>query len=69
MKINKDFILRIVKTFIQAVVAALLVSLKDGIDLTDKEAIASLVVGLIAAGLSAVMNLPKLKGGADDEVQ
>ncbi len=65
---KKDYIWRIVKTFLQAVVAALLVSLKDGVDFTSKEAIGSLVVGLIAAGLSAVMNIPKLKGGAEDEV-
>ena len=65
---KKDYIWRIVKTFLQAVVAALLVSLKDGVDFTSKEAIGSLVVGLIAAGLSSVMNIPKLKGGAEDEV-
>ena len=65
---KKDYIWRIIKTFLQAVVAALLVSLKDGVDFTSKEAIGSLVVGLIAAGLSAVMNIPKLKGGDGDEV-
>lgn len=65
---SKDYIFRILKTFAQAVVAALLVSLKDGIDFTSKEAVGSLIVGLIAAGLSAVMNIPKLKGGDDDEI-
>lgn len=68
MKNKKDYIWRIAKTFMQAVVAALLVSLKDGVDFTSKEAIGSLVVGLIAAGLSAVMNIPKLKGGDGGEV-
>lgn len=65
---NKDYLFRILKTFAQAVVAALLVSLKDGIDFTSKEAVGSLVVGLVAAGLSAVMNIPKLKGGDGDEI-
>ena len=68
MKINKDFVFRILKTFVQAVIGALIVSLKDGVDFTSKEAIGSLIVGLIAAGLSAVMNIPKLKG-EDDEIQ
>lgn len=58
---NKDFWWRVGKTFVQAVLAALLVSLKNGIDFTDKDAVTSLLVGLFAAGLSAVMNINKLK--------
>jgi len=69
MNINKDFIFRILKTFVQAVIGALIVSLKDGVDFTSKEAVGSLIVGLIAAGISAVMNIPKLKGGADNDLQ
>ena len=66
---NKDFLFRILKTFIQAVLGALIVSLKDGVDFTSKEAVGSLIVGLIAAGISAVMNIPKLKGGEDNDIQ
>ena len=65
---NKDFIFRILKTFIQAVLGALIVSLKDGVDFTSKEAVGSLIVGLIAAGISAVMNIQKLKGGEENDI-
>lgn len=70
---NKDYFFRILKTFAQAVLAALLVSLKDGVDFTSKDAVGSLVIGLIAAGLSAVMNIKHLdvpyKDGVDDDLQ
>lgn len=58
---NKDFIWRIVKTFFQAVVSALVVFLADGVDFTNKEAVKTLIVGVIAAGISAVMNINKVK--------
>ena len=58
---SKDFIWRIVKTFIQAVISALVVFLADGVDFTNKEAVKTLIVGVIAAGISAVMNINKAK--------
>ena len=58
---SKDFIWRIVKTFFQAVVSALVVFLADGVDFTNKEAVKTLIVGVIAAGISAVMNINKFK--------
>lgn len=70
---TKDFIFRVIKTFGQAVIAYLLVSLKDGIDFTSKDALYSLAVGVVAAGLSAVMNIKHLdvpyKEGVDDDLQ
>jgi len=61
MNINKDWIARVFKTFIQAVVSALVVFLADGVDFTNKEAVKTLIVGAIAAGISAVMNINKFK--------
>ena len=61
MNINKDWIARIVKTFFQAVISALVVFLADGVDFTNKEAVKTLIVGVIAAGISAVMNINKFK--------
>ena len=58
---NKDFIWRIVKTFFQAVISALVVFLADGVDFTNKDAVKTLIVGVIAAGISAVMNINKAK--------
>lgn len=58
---NKDYIARVFKTFIQAVVSALVVFLADGVDFTNKEAVKTLIVGVIAAGISAVMNINKVK--------
>lgn len=69
MKINKDFIFRIVKTFFQAIIAYVIVQLQQGVDFTSKEAVKTFVLGLIAAGLSAVFNIKKIKGGADNEIQ
>ena len=65
---HKDFIFRIIKTFFQAAGAALIVQLSAGVDFTSKEAVKNLAVALVAAGLSAVMNISKLKGGDDDEI-
>ena len=56
-KINwKDIGIRCLKTFIQGVVAYLTVSISTT-DFTDKEAIKGLVIGTIASGVSAVMNI------------
>ena len=57
MKINwKDIGIRCLKTFIQGVVAYLTVSISTT-DFTDKEAIKGLVIGTIASGVSALMNI------------
>lgn len=56
-KINwKDIAIRCLKTFIQGVVAYLAVSISTT-DLTDKEAIKGLIIGTIASGVSALMNI------------
>lgn len=68
MKINKDFIFRIIKTFFQAIIAYVIVQLQQGVDFTSKEAVKTFVLGVIAAGLSAVFNINKLKGGDENEV-
>ena len=58
---NKDYLLRIIKTFVQAVISALVVQLAAGVDFTNKEAVKSLIIGLVAAGISAVMNINKAR--------
>ena len=56
-KINwKDIGIRCLKTFVQGVVAYLTVSISTT-DFTDKEAIKGLVIGTIASGVSALMNI------------
>lgn len=56
-KINwNDIGIRCLKTFIQGVVAYLTVSISTT-DFTDKEAIKGLVIGTIASGVSALMNI------------
>ena len=56
-KINwKDIGIRCLKKFIQGVVAYLAVSISTT-DFTDKEAIKGLVIGTIASGVSALMNI------------
>ena len=52
----KDIIIRALKTFLQGFLGALVVSLQ-GSDLTNFEVLKSLLIGAIAAGISAVMNL------------
>ena len=64
---KKDFILRILKTFFQAVGATLIVQLGAGVDFTSKEAVKNLAVALVAAGLSAVMNINKLTDSNDED--
>lgn len=57
MKINwRDIGIRCLKTFIQGVVAYLTVSISTT-DFTDKEAIKGLIIGTIASGISALMNI------------
>ena len=56
-KINwKDIGIRCLKTFIQGTVAYLTVSITTT-DFTDKEAIKGLIIGTIASGVSALMNI------------
>lgn len=56
-KINwKDILMRCIKTFIQGTVAYLTVSISTT-DFTDKEAIKGLIIGTIASGVSALMNI------------
>ena len=56
-KINwKDILIRCLKTFIQGIIAYLTVSLSTT-DFTDKEAIKALIIGAIASGVSALMNI------------
>lgn len=52
----KDIFIRAIKTFIQGFLGALAVSLPNA-DLTNMAVIKSLLIGAIAAGISAVMNL------------
>ena len=56
-KINwKDISIRCIKTFIQAMTAYLAVSISTT-DFTDKEAVKALIIGTIASGVSALMNI------------
>ena len=60
----KDIVIRALKTFWQAAVAYLVASLGQGVDLLEGEVIGGLLIGAVAAGLSAVWNCAvKAKGG------
>ena len=65
----KDIIVRALKTFWQSALAYLVASLSQGIDLFEIEVIGGLLIGALAAGISASWNgavqpvLNKLKGG------
>ena len=52
----KDIVIRALKTFIQGFLGALAVTLPNS-DLTSQEVIKSLLIGAVAGGVSAVMNL------------
>lgn len=52
----KDILMRCIKTFIQGTVAYLTVSISTT-DFTDKEAIKALIIGALASGVSALMNI------------
>lgn len=52
----KDILIRCIKTFIQAITAYLAVSISTT-DFTDKEAVRALIIGAIASGVSALMNI------------
>lgn len=56
-KINiKDIIIRMIKTFIQGFLGALAVTLPNS-DLASESVLKSLLIGALAGGISAVMNL------------
>jgi len=52
----KDVLIRAFKTFIQGFLATLIVLLKES-DLTDTNLLKSVLIGALAGGISAVMNL------------
>lgn len=64
MKDWKDIFIRAVKTFIQGFLGALAVTLPNT-DLSSFELIKPIIIGAVAAGISAVMNLTVhlLEGG------
>ena len=61
---KKDYILRIIKTFVQAFIPALLAGIKT-LDLENGKITWAVVISLgipaVSAGLCAVMNIPLLK--------
>lgn len=67
---TKDVAIRALKTFWQAAIAYLVASLGQGIDLFEIEVVSGLLIGALAAGISASWNgaiqpvLNKLKGGS-----
>jgi hypothetical protein len=66
---TKDVAIRALKTFWQSSIAYLVASLGQGADLFDGEVIGGLLIGALAAGISASWNgavqpvLNRLKGG------
>ena len=65
----KDIMVRALKTFWQSAIAYLVTALSTGVDLFEGEVISGLLIGAVAAGLSASWNgavqpvLNRLKGG------
>lgn len=66
---TKDIAIRALKTFWQSAVAYLVAALSTGVDLFEGDVIGGLLIGALAAGISASWNgvvqprLDKLKGG------
>lgn len=52
----KDILIRALKTFVQGFLAALVITLPNS-DITQEEVVKSLLLGAVAGGISAVMNL------------
>ena len=52
----KDILVRAVKTFVQGFLGALAVMLPSS-DFSDSKILKSLIIGAVAGGISAVMNL------------
>ena len=69
---KKDIAIRALKTFWQAAIAYLVATLGTGVDLFEGEVIGGLLIGALAAGISASWNgvvqplLDKCKGGEDN---
>ena len=63
----KDILIRMIKTFIQGFLATLVVSTQSG----NVEITKSIVIGALAGGISAVMNLAikLLERGDPDDIQ
>lgn len=65
----KDIAIRALKTFWQSAVAYIVAALSTGVDLFEGEVISGLLIGALAAGISASWNgavqpiLNKYKGG------
>ena len=65
----KDVTVRALKTFWQSAIAYLVATLSTGVDLFEGEVIGGLLIGALAAGISASWNgaiqpvLNRLKGG------
>lgn len=53
---KKDIAIRALKTFWQAAIAYLVASLGQGIDLFEGEVIGGILIGALAAGISASWN-------------
>lgn len=69
MKNWKDILIRAGKTFIQGFLGALAVTLPSS-DLTDMTIIKSILIGAVAGGISAVMNMTVQlleRGGKENE--
>ena len=64
--ISRDYLFRVLKTFAEGCLGYVLVALASGVDFTSKEAVKTFAVGVIAAGLSAVLNIKKIK---DDDIE
>lgn len=66
---TKDIAIRALKTFWQSAIAYLVAALGTGVDLFEGEVISGLLIGALAAGISASWNgavqpvLNRLKGG------
>ena len=66
---TKDVAIRALKTFWQSAIAYLVAALSTGVDLFEGEVISGLLIGALAAGISASWNgavqpvLNKLKDG------
>ena len=55
--LNDKYVSKIIKTFIEGFLASLIVSLQTIDDLSDLNLIKTILVGAIAMGISAVLNL------------
>lgn len=62
----KDILIRAFKTFIQGFLATMIVLIKES-DLNDENLLKSVLIGALAGGISAVMNL--ILNLLDDEKQ